>query len=52
MGWSDAQPPFDHRKVPESAEEVESDRPVIGCLVLILIVVGISMLLYLLGGTP
>ena len=49
MGSSGGQPPFDHRKVPDHPDDVESTGGQIGCLVLIAVLVGISVVLFMLG---
>jgi hypothetical protein len=48
IGGGGGQPPFDHRKIPESPDDIESIDSHIGCLVLLVVVIGISVLLFLL----
>lgn len=54
MAWGEGdggQPPFDPRKVPESVDDIASDRPIIGCLLVLAILVFISVLLFVLDVT-
>jgi len=48
-GFGGGQPPFDPRKVPESPDDSESTGGQLGCLLLIAIIVGISVVLFVLG---
>jgi len=50
-GGGGGQPPFDHRKIPETPDDIESDRSYIGCLLLVAVLIGISVALFLLGVT-
>jgi hypothetical protein len=52
MGATGGQPPFDHRKIPESPEDIESDHSHIGCLILLGLFIAISVALFALGVRP
>lgn len=49
MGATGGQPPFDHRKIPESPDDIESERGQLGCLLIIGVLVVISVTLFFLG---
>jgi|GEM_PF-3769971 len=51
VGGGGGQPPFDHRKIPETPDDIESDRSYIGCLLVVAVLIGISVVLFLLGVT-
>lgn len=52
MGATGGQPPFDHRKIPESPEDIESERSQLGCLILLGLFIVISVVLFTLGVRP
>jgi hypothetical protein len=51
-GATGGQPPFDHRKIPETPDDIESTGGQVGCLVVLALIIGISMLLFLAGVRP
>ena len=48
-GATGGQPPFDHRKIPESPDDIESDDSYVGCLVGMLVLIAISVTAFVLG---
>lgn len=52
MGATGGQPPFDHRKIPESPDDIESERSYVGCLVVLGAFIAISVVLFALGVHP
>ncbi len=49
MGATGGQPPFDHRKIPETPDDIDSGRSHYGCLVVIGALLLISLALFALG---
>ena len=49
MSATGGQPPFDHRKIPESPDDIDTGRSHLGYLVVIGVLLLISVLLFVLG---
>jgi len=49
MGATGGQPPFDHRKIPESPDDIDSGDSHRGCLLVMGLLIAISVALYVLG---
>ena len=49
MGATGGQPPFDHRKIPESPDDIDTGHSHLGCLVVVGVLVLISLTLFALG---
>ena len=43
------QPPFDHRKIPESPDDIESEHSYLGCRLVTGVIIVISIALFVLG---
>jgi hypothetical protein len=48
MGATGGQPPFDHRKIPESPDDIDTGRSHLGCLFVVGLLVLVSVALYIL----
>lgn len=48
MGATGGQPPFDHRKIPESPDDIDSGDSHLGCLIVGGLLVLVSVALFLL----
>jgi hypothetical protein len=49
MGATGGQSPFDHRKIPESPDDIDTGHSHLGCLVVIGVLGLISVVLFVLG---
>jgi hypothetical protein len=49
MGATGGQPPFDHRKIPESPDDIDDGHTHLGCLAVIGALVVLSVALFALG---
>jgi hypothetical protein len=52
MGATGGQPPFDHRKIPESPDDIETGDSHLGCLIVSGLLVLASVALFLLEVRP
>lgn len=49
MGATGGQPPFDHRKIPETPDDIESESSYVGCLAAIGLFTLVTLALFILG---
>jgi len=52
VGATGGQPPFDHRKIPASPDDIDDGRSHLGCLLVIGVLVGVSVVLFIFGFGP
>lgn len=49
MSATGGQPPFDHRRIPESPDDIESEHSYVGCLLVTGVIIVISIARFVLG---